>query len=452
MSTAEEVSLIVFLAVLCLQPAIPEVPGSWDLGVYAMDAVTGVELININGYQPFRPASTVKAVTTLAALEYLGPEFLYNTAVTADTASFELILRGAGAPLLSAEDVTRTAMETAALLPDHPCWSLYLDVSAIEGVQHLPGWDENDWNRTYGPPGEPLCIDDNVLEIIISSVEDPIRIYTYPPLPSLILDSSALSAGNSTAINVTGGNWDTGTPEITVSGTIQRNTREIVYKPFAGAPGELTLFLENELSEQGINSVYRGIYNGDGGTSTQLRTSVMYSDPLWIILGSMNKWSRNMVAEQVLRTTAGEVTGVAGSTRSGCDVSGALLDSICPGVTGWQLADGSGLSRLNLLAPVQLASVFKAGFSSLEYGPEFMACFPVNGRDGTLASRITGIPAGAFRGKTGSLNDTCTISGILTAESGREIALAVFLHIPRGHIWRARAWQDGYIESLYESY
>jgi D-alanyl-D-alanine carboxypeptidase/D-alanyl-D-alanine-endopeptidase (penicillin-binding protein 4) len=177
----------------------------------------------------------------------------------------------------------------------------------------------------------------------------------------------------------------------------------------------------------------------------------MYSDPLWVILGTMNKWSRNMVAEQVLRTVAFHVTGEPGSTRAGCDISGALLDSICPGIQGWQLADGSGLSRLNMLAPEQLARVFLAGWSSLSYGPEFMASFPASGTDGTLAARMNGIPQGAFRGKTGSLNDTCTIAGILTTESGRTVAIAVFLQMPRGHIWRARSWQDGYMEELYRS-
>jgi len=441
------------LVFLFLQPGVPEISDAWELGVCALDANTGDELIAINGYDTFRPASTVKALTTLAALEYLGPEYVYNTTITADTLSGHLVLNGAGAPLLSAEDVTRTAMETAAMLPPGSSWSLYLDVSAIEGESHLPGWDDDDWNRTYCPPVEPLCIGDNVLEIIISARGDGIRIYTYPPLPSLIVDASGLSAGASTTVNVIGGNWDTASPEVIISGTVRRGTREIIYKPFAGAPVELTLFLENELLEQGINAVYSGLYPDEYniGSWSQV-TSVMYSDPLWVILGTMNKWSRNMVAEQVLRTTAMEVTGTAGSTRSGCDVAGALLEEICPGVTGWQIADGSGLSRLNRLAPVQLARVFQAGYSSLEYGHEFLSCFPVNGRDGTLSTRITGIPEGAFRGKTGSLNDTCTIAGILTAKSGRKIALAVFIHHPRGHIWRARTWQDAYIENLYQYY
>lgn len=431
--------------------ASPEIPASWEAGIHACNVETGEVLIDINGSLPFRPASTVKAVTTLSALENLGPEFVYHTSILADTTSSTLILKGSGAPLLSAEDVTRTALEAAAFLPERSSWNLFVDVDAIAGDSHLPGWDEDDWDRTYCPPVEPLCIGDNVVEIIVWAENGSVQVATYPPLPSLQLFSSGLTVGSTTSVTAKGGNWETGIPEVTLSGTVRNGDRVIMYKPFAGAPEELCRFLQAELEENGLTVNYQGIFRGEYSDNTYETASVMYSDPLWMILGSMNKWSRNLVAEQVLRTVAGHITGEPGSTRAGCDISGALLDSIAFHETGWQLADGSGLSRLNLLTPRQLTEVFLQGASSLEYGPEFLASFPVNGVDGTLAGRMSLIPQGSFRGKTGSLNDTCSIAGILRTCSGKTVALTIFLHIPRGHIWRARAWQDKLIEELYRT-
>ncbi len=421
-------------------------PSSWDTGILVADAGTGEVLVNVNADTPFRPASTVKAITTLTALNTLGAAHVYRTVIHVDTLSNSLFLVGSGAPLLSAEDVTRAAMETVAILPYRDEWNLFLDPSAITGESHLPGWDEADWNRTYCPPVEPLCIGDNVLEIVVASVNGTLNLFTYPPLPGLQIYQGNLVTGHSTSITAIGGNWETGRSEMTLSGTIANGTREILYKPFAGAPGELALILEDQLVTWGVNASYSGIEEADLSLP---QTAVMYSDPLWIILGSMNKWSRNIVAEQILRTVANRETGEAGSTRAGCDIAGALLDSLVPGAEGWQLADGSGLSRLNLITPRQLVEVFRAGAGSLEFGPEFLASFPVNGVDGTLSRRMSDLPAGAFRGKTGSLNDTCTIAGILTTQDGRRLALAIFLEFPRGQIWRARAWQDRYIESLY---
>jgi len=436
----------IVLSILVSQQPTPVIPSSWDTGISVLDLGSGEVLLNINADVPFRPASTVKAVTTLSALNTLGAAHVYHTTIQVDTLRNNIFLVGSGAPLLSIEDVTRAAMETVAILPYRENWNLFLDPSAITGEEHLPGWDSADWNRTYCPPVEPLCIGDNILELVVASINGAVRLMTYPPLPGLQIVSDNLSSGQRTELTVTGGNWETGEPEMRLSGTIMRGTREILYKPFAGAPGELVMVLQDELNNWGINAAYAGIREVD---TSLLTSAVMYSDPLWMILGSMNKWSRNIVAEQVLRTVAADATGEPGSTRAGCDISGALLDSLVPGTTGWQLADGSGLSRLNLLTPEQLVYVFSSGASSLEFGVEFLASFPINGVDGTLANRMRDLPPGTFRGKTGSLNDTCTIAGILTSRSGRRVALAVFLEFPRGQIWRARAWQDRYIESLY---
>ncbi|PIE52747.1 D-alanyl-D-alanine carboxypeptidase/D-alanyl-D-alanine-endopeptidase [Candidatus Fermentibacteria bacterium] len=438
-------------AILLRSLSSPELPSGWEAGIFAEDIDTGQVLLDVNSCVPMRPASTVKAVTTLSALRYLGAEYVYHTSILVDSSRATLILRGAGAPLLSAEDVTRTAMETAALLPEGSLWTLLTDPGAVTGESHLPGWDRSDWNRTYCPPVEPLCIGDNVLEVIVSSSDGHPRVQTYPRLPSLQLETERLSAGRTTAVTVNAGDWDREIPVMTVSGTIADGERKIIYKPFPGAPAELTGYLAEKLSETGLQVVIGGITENSFSSEDLPSASVMYSDPLWVILGSMNKWSRNMVAEQVLRTIAWKVTGDPGSTRAGCDISAAMLDSLVPGQTGWQLADGSGLSRLNLLTARQLAAVFSNGASSLEYGPEFLAGFPVNGVDGTLSTRMEQIPEGSFRGKTGSLNDTCTIAGILTTASGRRISVAIFLHIPEGRILRARSWQDRFIEDMYRN-
>ncbi len=440
------ISTIIFF--ILLLGVTNEVPSTWKSGILAIDQETGATIVSINPDIPLRPASTVKAVTTLAALSHLGSSHVYLTTIEVDNLTNSIFLVGSGAPLLSIEDVTRAAMETAALLPHNETWKVYLDPTAITGEQHLPGWAESDWNRTYCPPVESLCIGDNVLEIVVASINGVIRLFTYPTLPSLNINSSSLRIGSTSNVTAVGGNWETNQPEMRIAGSIANGEREILYKPFAGAPSELAQVLCSELSYWGVDAQYEGIQQAHSSVVT---TAVMYSDPLWIILGSMNKWSRNIVAEQILRTIAHETTGEPGSTRAGCDISGALLETLAPGQERWQLADGSGLSRHNLLTPRQLVAVFRAGSTSLEYGPEFLASFPVNGVDGTLYNRMKDLPAGSFRGKTGSLNDTCTIAGILTAQSGKKIALAIFLEFPSGNIYRARAWQDRYIEDLYYS-
>jgi len=206
-----------------------------------------------------------------------------------------------------------------------------------------------------------------------------------------------------------------------------------------------------ELENTGLN-IDQILYGETPDSDSLLQTSVIFSDPMFVLLASMNKWSRNMVAEMILRTASLETGSYPASTGAGCDAAGQLLLEIAPSLTDFQLADGSGLSRFNSLAPLHLARVLAEGVNSTEWGVEFLATLPVNGVDGTLSSRMTDLPPGSFRGKTGSLNDTSTIAGILSSSSGRSIILVIMLEVPTGQTWPARALQDRLISWFWENY
>lgn len=159
-----------------------------------------------------------------------------------------------------------------------------------------------------------------------------------------------------------------------------------------------------------------------------------------------------MIAEMVLRTVSLETGSNPASTGAGCDAAGQLLRDLVPSLTEFQIADGSGLSRFNSLTPIHLAEILSEGIGSAEWGVEFLATLPVNGVDGTLISRMGDLPPGAFRGKTGTLNDTSTIAGLLTSSSGRRIVLVMMFEVPTGNTWVARALQDNLISWFWENY
>ncbi len=439
-----------FLLLLSVSLQMPEIPATWRAGIYAQDTETGEILLSINEDQCFRPASTVKLVTSYIALMKLGPSYVYETEVLADISGGNLYIIGSGAPLLSAEHVEIMALETAASLPPGSSWKLFWDTSKFNEESHCPGWDVNDWSKVYCPPIEGLSIGDNILQVIISTVGDSMRTFVYPPLPDLEITNN-LIIGSRIQIRTTVDGWEDNAPRLTLQGTILPDTHLVLYKPFAGPSMEFSEMFSLALESTGLNidSVLQGEAPDD---TTLIRTSVIHSDPLFVLLTSMNKWSRNMIAEMVLRTVSLEMGSVPASTGAGCDIAGQILRDLVPGVPGVQLADGSGLSRLNLLAPSHLAAILSNGINSPEWGVEFLATLPVNGVDGTLESRMSNLPRGAFRGKTGSLNDTSTIAGILTASSGRRIILVIMLEVPGGYTFTARAWQDTFVTWFWEDY
>ena len=439
-----------FLTLALLVTGMPSVPSSWRTGMVAMDAATGEIILEVNGEGLFRPASTVKLVTTLLALRDLGPSYVYRTRILADTYGGRLYVVGSGAPLLSGEHIRIAAMETAAALEPGSSWEVLWDTTMFMDESHCPGWDASDWSRTYCPPIEGLSIGDNIVQLVISTRGDTMRIYNSPPLPGLRLENRLLT-GPSESVRTRVEGWEEDVPTLILEGTVPPDTHLVLYKPFAGPPAEFAGMLSMELELAGIE--VDAILPGALPDSPELvETSVMLSDPMFVLLSSMNKWSRNMVAEMVLRTVSLERGDRPASTAAGCDAAGVMLTELLPEITGFQLADGSGLSRHNSLAPVQLAAVLHQGTGSSEWGAEFLATLPVNGVDGTLRSRMADLPPGAFRGKTGTLSDTCTIAGILTSSSGREIVLVIMFETPGGNTWTARALQDNIISWFWENY
>lgn len=442
--------LLHMLLVLSISLNMPSIPSSWRAGIYAADADTGEILYNVNGDSYFRPASTIKLLTTLVALKELGPSYVYETRVMADTVGSRLFIAGAGAPLLSAEHIRIVALETAASVDPGSSWDLIWDTAKFTSESHILGWDTSDWSRTYCPPIEGLSVGDNILQLIISTEGDTIRVFYYPPLPHLeIVNDLVTGSRESIRTHVEG--WDENRPILIVEGVIPPDTHLVLYKPFAGPPAEFAGMLELELEATGLNILQ--VLQGEMPDSGSLvQTSVMFSDPMFVLLASMNKWSRNMIAEMVLRTASLETGSDPASTGAGCDVAGQLLRDLVPSLTEFQLADGSGLSRFNSLTPIHLAEILSEGIGSTEWGVEYLATLPVNGVDGTLSTRMTDLPPGAFRGKTGTLNDTSTIAGLLTSSSGRRVILVIMLEVPSGYTWTARAMQDSLVSWFWENY
>ena len=75
------------------------------------------------------------------------------------------------------------------------------------------------------------------------------------------------------------------------------------------------------------------------------------------------------------------------------------------------IADGSGLTRLNLVHPSQLAALL-AGMWRSPHRDVFLASLAVAGVDGTLKGRFARSPArGRVRAKTGYIRHVVALSG-----------------------------------------
>lgn len=166
------------------------------------------------------------------------------------------------------------------------------------------------------------------------------------------------------------------------------------------------------------------------------------SDPLAALVKRMNRESDNFYAEMILKQLAA-AAGKPGTSAGGAGIVVAAMREAGIPVAGVRIVDGSGLSSLDRLTAAALVGVLREGAADPVIGRAFLDSLAVPGSGGTLSDRLPAL-RGVVKGKTGTTNLACTLSGLI----GRQIAFAV---LETGHpvpSWAARAAQDRFVTIL----
>lgn len=328
------------------------------------------------------PASTMKLLTTTAALATLGPDHRFSTSVTTGPTTKQIVLVGGGDPFLSRApadeavyppraDLQTLADATAKALRDRGRDSIRLryDDSLFTGPAVSP-----DWPASY--------ITDNVVSPITALWVDEGR--ENPGLAKRTSDPSLFAAqvfARALESN-----------DITVRG----RPRPAVAEPDA----------------------------------TELAS--VDSAPLARIVQRILEVSDNEGAEVLFRQVA-LAEGLPGSFEGAQQAVPAVLERLgidMSGVdtSGQRILDGSGLSRDDRVAPQTLLSVLEVAAS--EDHPELRSVavnLPVAGFTGSLTYRFdTGADAGLgrVRAKTGTLTGVHGLAGTVTDLDGTELVFA----------------------------
>jgi serine-type D-Ala-D-Ala carboxypeptidase/endopeptidase (penicillin-binding protein 4) len=168
----------------------------------------------------------------------------------------------------------------------------------------------------------------------------------------------------------------------------------------------------------------RGVTVGDTGAArapaTTTRVTSIESPPLSDVVAEVLENSDNLAAELLVKELATK-PGVPGSTNAGLAVIEERLRQMA-GVSPEEVdaVDGSGLDRSDKASCSVLQRVVATGPPQLNDG------LPIAGRNGTLHRRFIGTPAaGKVRAKTGSLEGVVGLSGLATGQNGRNIAFSL---------------------------
>jgi D-alanyl-D-alanine carboxypeptidase/D-alanyl-D-alanine-endopeptidase (penicillin-binding protein 4) len=159
----------------------------------------------------------------------------------------------------------------------------------------------------------------------------------------------------------------------------------------------------------------------------------------------MNKRSDNFYAEQILKMVGAKKFGI-GDWQSGLKAIRDFLKT--SGIRGpYHIADGSGLSRYNLVTPRLIVRLLRKMF----YNKLFVDSLPISGVDkgyGSLSNRIRNADlAGKVIAKTGSLENVSNISGY-ALNSEATLAFSILMNSLIGNIKQTYDFQSKFAEII----
>jgi D-alanyl-D-alanine carboxypeptidase/D-alanyl-D-alanine-endopeptidase (penicillin-binding protein 4) len=344
-----------------------------DLGprvAVAVDQVSDGKTVFQSGPGTITPASTMKLLTTTAALGALGPGHRFRTTVVAGATPRDVILVGGGDPLLASSpqsgayparaDIATLARATAVSLKKLGRSEVRLgyDTSLFTGPSANPAWPSSYIPESVVSRISPLWLDEGRQR-----------------------DGFVYRAGD----------------------------------PALGAAGEFAKILER----QGI--VVRGKPRPATAKPDAMEYASVNSAPLSQIVQWTLETSDNEAAEVLLRQVA-VAEGKPASFTGGVASVRKVLSRVGVDTSGDKIYAGSGLSREDRLSPHTLLSVLEASASAKH--PELRAVvadLPVAGFTGSLTHRFQdAAPAGLglVRAKTGTLTGVHGLAGVVTDRDG----------------------------------
>ena len=364
------------------------IPGA-TTGVSIIDVATGTELVDHQASAPLTPASSNKVLTAWASLSALGGGHRMETRAVLSGGTVTLV--GGGDVLLAADAGDPSAVVGHAGLGDLArAAAAELTGQGVTSVSVAlddtmfagPTWNSG-WesgNEAWVGQIQPIMVDVTAY----GSTGYPAD----PAMEAAQAFSRALSAAG-----------------ITVTGEVAR----------AAAPAGAT------------------------------KLASVQSAPLADVLSVSIKASDNTMTEvegRVLAAATGREASFTGATQAVRE----QLQADGFDVTGLTLVDVCGLAKGDKVPAHLLAQIIAraAGADGGTVGRDLLTALPVGALDGTLSDRYVGTSAaGVVRAKTGSLDQTVSLTGTVVTADGRLLAYSVIIDgFPEGGMWSARTAMD----------
>lgn len=410
-----------------------------QVSVVVLDAA-GQPLIRHLGATPRHPASTIKLVTTFAALEHFGPvhtfdtEIIYSGTRSADgVLDGNLYLKPAGDPFLTEErlwQLTRAVVE-ADVREVHGDLVIEKDFYAVPEVD--PGAFDGQPYRLYNVQPYPLLVNFKANNFTFNPRGNRVNIRSTPALPNLQIDNRlTVKQGRCNAYQAGIRMTRTGPNRVRFEGRMPAGCRDYTLSRSVLSHPDYIYGLFSALYALNGGKLEGGVR--EGSTPNTAKTLFEWpSVPLAEVLGAANKYSNNPMTRMLMLNLGADMFGPPATPEKGARALAAHFERHGIDMRGTLIDNGSGLSRSTRISADTLAAILEHSLRS-PYAAEFIASLPLPGLDGTLRRRMR---ASGTRGrahlKTGRLDGVAALAGFLHPRVGGTRIIVFFLAHPDAH-------------------
>ncbi|MBT9314174.1 D-alanyl-D-alanine carboxypeptidase/D-alanyl-D-alanine endopeptidase [Leptothoe spongobia] len=380
----------------------------------------------------FVPASTLKLLTTAAALQHLGPDFQIKTSVyaTQQDNKTHLYIMGRGDPTFTDTDLDNLVQQIVQQGLQHIDYLWGYD-GYFSGRAVHPNWEWEDVLAGYGASANGLILNENAIGVTLYPTElgQPLRVEWPEPT------QAARWQVNNTSLTVTTGEpitadvgRDWSQPILHVFGNLPIDAGP---DPFALAitqPGiHFIEQFETRLSQAGITVVADGLT--PSWPSLQLTEIATITSPAlseWLPI--INQDSNNLYAEALLKSLGRSTGNPNDAIQAGTEVVQETLSDVGIAANSYQMVDGSGLSRHNLVTPRTLVDTLQS-MAYNSHGNLYRRSLTTAGEDGGLNYRYRNAPIQVkLQAKTGYVSNNESLAGYLQPSNHPPLVFSIFLN------------------------
>ena len=376
------------------------------------------------------PASLSKLATTVAALDLLGPTFVWRTPVYIDGPVRDGVLqgnvyvRGSGDPRLVVERVWLLMRRLQGLGIQKIQGDIVLDRSAFDLPERNPASFDGEPLRPYNAAPDALLVNFKslVFQFVPDRAANVTRIHVEPLLagvqfPATVPLSNADCSDYRSSLRA-----DWAEPlRIRFAGSFPATCGEKVWPVAYAAPQQFAARAIGGMWQQVGGQLVGQVRDGVVPANLQPVFSVE-SPALSEVIRDINKFSNNVMAQQLFLTLSQQTRGTGSWDASREAMQAWWRDRIGGEVPVFD--NGSGLSREERISAIGLARLLQFAWGSPTMS-ELMSSLPVSGLDGTLkrskAQSIAHL-------KTGSLRDVAGIAGYVDTGNGKRLILVAVLN------------------------